>query len=64
LSASAPVASTGNGVRIRTSGSTTSSIIFEMSSASPLLTASWKRLNVALLLVAWPVDIWLSPGSI
>jgi hypothetical protein len=52
LSASAPVASTGNGVRIDTSGSTTSSIVFEMSSASPVLVASWNRLNVALLLVS------------
>ncbi len=50
LSACAPVASTGNGVRISTSGSATSSIVFEMSSASPVLMASWKRRNVALFL--------------
>src|SRR5215831_10171461 len=58
LAACAPVASIGNGVRISTSGATTSSIVLEMSSASPVLTASWMRLNVALLLVSWAVDIW------
>jgi hypothetical protein len=51
LAASAPDASIGDGVRIRMSGSTTSSIVFEMSSVSPVLTASMKRLNVALLAV-------------
>src|SRR5207253_9901354 len=74
FSACTPVASTGNGVRISTSGSTMSSIVqqtvalrgcgegkFEMSSASPVLVASWKRLNVALLLVSRGVDILASP---
>src|SRR4051812_12276716 len=33
-----------------------------MSSTSPLLTASWKRLNVALLRATWSVDMPLSPA--
>src|SRR3954468_6496538 len=40
----------------------TSSIVCAISSVSPLLTASWKRLNVALLLVTWSVDMWLAPA--
>ena len=44
-------------------GSTTSSIVFEMISASPVLMASWKRLNVALLIVAWAVDMRLLLGA-
>jgi len=51
-------------VRISASGATTSSIVFEMSLQSPLLTASWKRLSVALLLGSWPVDIQLLPGFV
>jgi hypothetical protein len=43
---------------ISTSGSTSSSIVLEMTSASPVLTTSSKRLTVALLLVSWAVDIW------
>src|SRR5215207_10368851 len=39
-----------------------SSIVFPMSSVSPLLTASVKRLAVALLVASWSVDIWLSSG--
>jgi hypothetical protein len=67
LSACVPVASTGNGVRISTSGSTNSSIAFEMSSASPvfmaLFMASLKRLSVALLLVSWVAGICFLLGS-
>src|SRR5882724_7693199 len=55
FSACAPVASTGSGVRISTSASTTSSIVVEMSSASPVLTASCRRRNVALLFGMWPL---------
>jgi hypothetical protein len=54
----------GTGAWNSTFGSTTSSIVFEMTSASPVFTASWKRLNVALLLVAWAVGMWLLLGSI
>jgi hypothetical protein len=44
--------------------STTSFIVLEMSAESPVLMASQKRLNVALLLVGWTVDLWLLVGSI
>src|SRR5262249_48995909 len=55
----APGASTGNGMWISTSGATTSSIVVAMTSTSPVLTASWMRLNLALLLVvSWAADIW------
>src|SRR5262249_21817148 len=57
---SAPVASTGKGVRISASGATTSSIVLKMRSASPLLRASSKRSTAALLVACWPVDIWFS----
>jgi hypothetical protein len=63
LSACAPVASVGPGAWNSTFGSTTSSIVFEMNSASPLFMASWKRLSVALLVVAWAVAMWLLLGA-
>src|SRR5512132_4006189 len=63
LSACAPVASIGTGAWNSTFGSTTSSIVFEMTSASPVFTASWKQTNLALLLVVWAVDMWLLLGS-
>jgi hypothetical protein len=47
---------TGSGVRMTRSGATISSIVFEMSSASPLFVTSWKRLK-ALLLVSSGGDI-------
>src|SRR5262245_35517183 len=46
-------------VRNSASGATSSSIVLEMSSASPVLAASQNRLTAALLLVSWIVDIWL-----
>src|SRR4051812_41213304 len=49
LSASGPAASIGNGVRMTASGATSSSIVLKSNSTSPVLAASWKRLNVALL---------------
>src|SRR4029453_1646544 len=49
---------------ISPSGSTISSIVFELNSISPVLMASWKRLSVASLLVAWAVDIWVLLGPI
>jgi hypothetical protein len=57
LSLSAPVALSGNGVRTTASGSTSSSIVLEISCASPVFVASWNRLTVALLPVIWAVDI-------
>jgi hypothetical protein len=57
FSARGPRASIGKGVRISASGSTTSSIVFEMSSASPVFMTSSKRLNIALLLVSCAVDM-------
>src|SRR5215813_4230863 len=64
LSACAPVAWVGTGAWNSTFGSTTSSIVFQMSSTSPLFVASWKRLNVALLLIARAVDIGVLLESI
>jgi hypothetical protein len=43
---------------ISTSGSTLSSIALEMTSASPVLITSTKRLTAALLLASSVVDIW------
>jgi hypothetical protein len=60
----APVASIGTGARICASGSTSSSIVFDMTSGSVVFMASQKRMNVALLLVAWAVDIRILLGSI
>src|SRR5215472_12288706 len=37
-------------------------VTFEMTSTSPVLTASSMRLNVALLLVSWAVDMWFLLG--
>jgi hypothetical protein len=39
-------------------------MVLEMTSASPVFMASSKRLNVALLLASWAVDIWLLLGPI
>ncbi|KIF05733.1 hypothetical protein PL81_11515 [Streptomyces sp. RSD-27] len=57
LSACAPVAPVGTGAWNSTSGVKTSSIVFEMSSASPVFTAAWKRPNAALLISAWAADM-------
>ena len=59
LNACVPVAS--NGVCCCTSGSKTSSIVCEMSSASRVFVASRRRLMVALLLVSWAADICFPP---
>ena len=66
LSGCAPVASIGNEVWITASGSTSSSIVLEMSSASPVVVASWKRLTVALLLgsCAPPFDYGSMRGTV
>src|SRR5580693_2847095 len=62
LSACAPVAPVGTGAWNSTSGSTTSSIAFAMTSASPLFTASCKRLSTALLAATWAADMLLLLG--
>src|SRR5689334_13868506 len=58
--ACAPVTSIGNGVRITASGATSSSIVLSSSSRSPVLAASWNRLNDALLAATSAVD--MPPG--
>jgi hypothetical protein len=40
------------------------SIVLAMVFASPVFMARWKRLSVALSVVAWAVDIWLLLGPI
>lgn len=52
LRACAPVAWVGTGAWKATSGATNSSVIFAMTSASPLLRPSWKRRYVSLRFVA------------
>src|SRR4051794_16707618 len=49
FSAAGPVESSGSGVRIRTSGETTSSIVRSVDAGAPASNDSWKRRTVALL---------------